>query len=44
MDFKTFIEEYCLIKDKNNDMHRIKLKDYQIKLIDYLKLLKKSSY
>ena len=44
MDYKTFIEEYCLIKDKNNNMHHIKLNDYQIKLIDYLKLLKRSSY
>jgi ribonucleotide reductase beta subunit family protein with ferritin-like domain len=32
-----FIEQYCVIKDKDNNFHHIKLKDYQIAFINYIK-------
>lgn len=37
MNAIEFIEQYCVIKDKDNNIHHIKLKDYQIAFIDYLK-------
>lgn len=39
---KKFIEKYCVIenKDKDNKKEHIKLKDYQIKFIDYLENMK----
>ena len=40
MDIKTFIEKYCVIENKDNKKEHIKLKDYQIKLIDYLENIK----
>ena len=35
-DKVNFIEKYFLIKDKDNNKHHIKLKDYQIKFIKLL--------
>lgn len=35
MELINFIEKYCLIKDKDNNMHPIKLNDYQIKFIKW---------
>ena len=35
MNYKTFIEQCCVIKDKENNIHHIKLKDYQLKFIKW---------
>ena len=43
MDIKNFIEEYCFIKDKNNKLHNIKLKNYQIKFIEWYEQTKRKT-
>jgi len=43
MNIKTFIEQYCLIKDKENNVHHIKLKDYQIKFLELYEQSKKKT-
>ena len=35
MNTIEFIEQYCVIKDKDNNIHHIKLKDYQLKFIEW---------
>jgi len=37
---KNFIEKYCVIENKDKKKEHIKLKDYQIKFIDYLENMK----
>ena len=43
MDYKTFIEQYCVIKDKENNIHHIKLKDYQIKFVEWYEETKRKT-
>ena len=43
MDYKTFIEQYCVIKDKENNIHHIKLKNYQFKFIEWYEKTKRKT-
>ena len=43
MDKIEFIEKYCLIKKKNNKQYHIKLKDYQIKFIEWYEQQKRKA-
>ena len=43
MNVIEFIEQHCLIKDKNNKLHNIKLKDYQIKFIKWYEQTKRKT-
>ena len=43
MDYKTFIEQYCVIKDKENNIHHIKLKNYQLKFIEWYEETKRKT-
>ena len=43
MNTIEFIENHCLIKDKNNKLHNIKLKDYQIKFIEWYEQTKRKT-
>ena len=43
MNAKEFIEQYYVIKDKDNNIHHIKLKDYQIKFIEWYEETKKKT-
>jgi len=43
MSTKEFIEKYCLIKTKDGKIKHIKLKDYQIKFIEWYEETKRKT-